>query len=322
MRSVDTERLRSVLRMLKSISDGEFNYRIPRSREDDYIEAIAVYLNMMAEEMQETLSFYSSLQVIDGKRHQLQLLFILNNDYKIRYVTAGVLQQLGYEAGLLTGTSFSNLIAKSHLNQWRELGRAMLLTKEYNQQHPFLLLSKDGMERNFLCGFTSIFDVETSSQYIIVSISEPVLKSKILEDEPKRSIYITHEQLVSETSSTYVMRNKKDVQTLLNIKQYISEHLDSPLPSLKQLAHDFGINEFKLKNGFKQLFGDSVFHYLKLKRLEKGHLLLSSTTFTLKEIAKMCGYKSTTHFVRNFRIHYGMPPKVFRDQKFKEKSGK
>tara|TARA_R110002072_G_scaffold4240_1_gene29925 strand:+ start:12434 stop:13402 length:969 start_codon:yes stop_codon:yes gene_type:complete len=319
MRSLDTDRLRSILQMLKSISEGDFNYRISRSKEDDYIEAIVVYLNMMAEEMYETLTFYSSLHVVDGKRHQLQLLFILNHDYKIRYVTAGVQQQLGFEASSLIGTSFSSLVAKSHLEQWRALGRTMLLTKEYTQQHPFLLLREDGLERNYLCGFTSIFDVETSSQFIIVSISEPVVQSKILEDVPRSNIYISHEHAEGASSTPYVLRNKKDVQTLFEIKQYILKHIDAPLPSLKELAHEFGINEFKLKTGFKQLYGETVFRYLKLERLEKGHLLLSSTNFTLKEISKMCGYKSTTHFVRNFREHYGMPPKTFRDQTFKKK---
>lgn len=322
MRSVDTDRLRSILQMLKSISEGDFNYRISRTQEDDYIEAIVVYLNMMIVEMYETLTFYSSLHVVDGKRHQLQLLFILNHDYKIRYVTAGVLQQLGFEVSSLIGTSFSSLVAKSHLEQWRALGRTMLLTKEYTQQHPFLLLRKDGLERNYLCGFTSIFDVETSSQYIIVSISEPVVQSKILEDAKRSDIYISHKQLDGASSTPYVLRNKKDVQTLLEIKQYILKHIDEPLPSLKQLAHEFGINEFKLKTGFKQLYGQTVFRYLKLERLEKGHLLLSSTNFTLKEISKMCGYKSTTHFVRNFREHYGVPPKTFRDQKIKKKPRK
>ncbi len=319
MRAPDTQRLGFILKMLESISKGDFNYRIPRTREDDSIEAIVIRLNMMAEEMYETLSFYSSLHVVDGKRHQLQTLFILNQNFKIRYVTASVAQQLGFEAGELTGVLFSNLLAKSQVPAWRSIGRELLLAKEYNRQHPFLLLSKTGMERSYLCGIVSVFDVETDSQFILVSLYEQVLQSKILDDSPRSSIFISHEDAVEAPGSTYVMRNKADVNTLQDIRHAIDQNLDQRLPGLKQLAHDYGINEYKLKTGFKHLFGHSVYGYQRFKRLENAQILLSSTDFTLKEVCKRCGYISMSHFIRSFKIQYGITPKAFRDRKFKKK---
>lgn len=319
MRNQDTKRLRAILQMVTSISKGEFNFRIPRTQEDDYIEAIAVYLNMMAEEMQETLSFYSSLHVVDGKRHHLQLLFILNHDFRIRYVTGGVTQQLGYETGELQGASFSTVIAPCHLPLWRTIGREMVLSKEYNEQHPVLLVTKDGMERNYLCGFTSIFDTETGLQYIIVSIYEPVLQSKLLEDDKNLTLYITQEDREAGPGKHYIFRDKADIQKLHDIKHDIIKNLDQPLPGLKQLARNYGINEFKLKTGFKQLFGTSVFRFLKQERLGKGKALMTSTDFNLKEIATMSGFLSSTHFIREFRKQYGITPKVFRDGKLKKK---
>lgn len=317
MRSIDTERLDAIQQMLLALTNGDFNYRIPRTREDDQIEAIAALLNMVAEEMFVTLSFYNSLHVVDGKKQHLHTVFILKPDFKIQYVTADVEQLLGYARNELINSSFSSILSKSHIPQWRELGREMVYAKEYNKQHPFLLVQKDGLERNYLCGFTSIFDVSSSSQYIIVSIYEQVIQSKILEDEIKSNIYISHEESVLEPGTPYVVRNKNDIQILHDIKHHILKNLDTPLPNLKELAHEFGINEFKLKYGFRQLFGNSVFRFLKQERLDKGRVLLESTPLSLKEIAGMCGYLSATHFIRDFRIQYGITPKVFRDQKGK-----
>ncbi|WP_146032831.1 AraC family transcriptional regulator, partial [Arenibacter sp. NBRC 103722] len=71
-------------------------------------------------------------------------------------------------------------------------------------------------------------------------------------------------------------------------------------------------NEFKLKYGFKELYGTTVFKYLVQERLRKAKTLVQYTQLNFKSIAKMVGFKSVPHFSRTFSEQYGYSPKIFR----------
>lgn len=84
--------------------------------------------------------------------------------------------------------------------------------------------------------------------------------------------------------------------------------------SLKELAHSFGINEFKLKYGFKQVYGTTVFRFLMDERLKKASLLLQNTDMPLKRIAEMTGFKSFPHFSKAFKKRFGYCPSDLKKQ--------
>ena len=58
--------------------------------------------------------------------------------------------------------------------------------------------------------------------------------------------------------------------------------MDSP-PSLKELAKLIGLNTYKLKTGFKELFGIPVFKYLQGKRLEKAFELIENKNMPIRK---------------------------------------
>lgn len=81
------------------------------------------------------------------------------------------------------------------------------------------------------------------------------------------------------------------------------------------MALKFWTNEYKLKKGFKELNGMTVFQFLKEERLRKAHVLVEHSNKSFKEIAKMVGFKNSTHFSREFNIRYGYRPKALRATK-------
>jgi AraC-like DNA-binding protein len=68
------------------------------------------------------------------------------------------------------------------------------------------------------------------------------------------------------------------------------------------------LNEFKLKKGFRERFGTTVFGYLRLKRMEKAKALLTDGAKSVIEIANNVGYTNASHFARAFRQVYGVNP--------------
>ncbi len=85
-------------------------------------------------------------------------------------------------------------------------------------------------------------------------------------------------------------------------------------PSLMELARQVGINDFKLKQGFRHVFGTTVFGYLLTYRMEQAKQLLLNSRLSVAEIARRVGYISPSAFSAAFRRHTGIPPKAFQQQ--------
>src|SRR5687767_8778043 len=79
-----------------------------------------------------------------------------------------------------------------------------------------------------------------------------------------------------------------------------------------QLALKINTNEFKLKNGFLQLYKISLYAYLTNVRIEKAKVLLSQTEDAIKLIAGKVGFKDTSNFNKNFKKLTGISPSLWR----------
>ncbi|PYF77310.1 AraC-like DNA-binding protein [Pedobacter nutrimenti] len=99
----------------------------------------------------------------------------------------------------------------------------------------------------------------------------------------------------------------KEQEQLHAIKDFLAEHYLADL-SLQGISRTFFLNEFKLKSGFKKLFGTTVFGYVQQLRMEKAHILLTSGGYRVGEVAAIVGFSSDAAFIRSFRQHYGHSP--------------
>ncbi len=106
------------------------------------------------------------------------------------------------------------------------------------------------------------------------------------------------------------VKNEYDKERIVFARDYLLTHMDAP-PTLIQLAAIAGINEFKLKRGFKELFNDTVFGYLAEVRLEMGRRALLQKQKTVTQIAFELGYASLQHFSAAFKKKFGVSPAKF-----------
>ncbi|WP_051666343.1 helix-turn-helix transcriptional regulator [Pedobacter sp. R20-19] len=98
-----------------------------------------------------------------------------------------------------------------------------------------------------------------------------------------------------------------DVRKIMLAKQLVENNLQRP-SSLIELSRQAGINDFKLKKGFKALTGYTVFGYLYKLRMEKAHYLLLQEKKTVNEVAFLVGYKNAQHFITAFKKKYEISP--------------
>jgi AraC-like DNA-binding protein len=103
-----------------------------------------------------------------------------------------------------------------------------------------------------------------------------------------------------------VLRSAYDRDCIMQAKEYLLQHMHQP-PTLHDLATIVGTNVFKLKNGFKELFDNTVFGYLSdVKLAHAKELLLSGQP--IKEVSDQLGYSSVQHFGSAFRKKFGTTP--------------
>jgi len=111
--------------------------------------------------------------------------------------------------------------------------------------------------------------------------------------------------------SKYFIKTRFDKEKLIEAKEILNNSIEKP-PSIIELAKLIGINEYKLKKGFKEQFGVTVFGYIHSLRMNLAKRLLLDTTMSAKEIAYQIGYSSPQYFTNAFKKHYKFTPNSIR----------
>ncbi|MEM6839447.1 MAG: AraC family transcriptional regulator [Cyanobacteria bacterium P01_C01_bin.120] len=93
-------------------------------------------------------------------------------------------------------------------------------------------------------------------------------------------------------------------------QEILLKNLTDP-PSLMKLAHQVGMGDYNLKRRFKEIFGTTVFGYLRDRRLERALQLLLEPWMTVTEAARIVGYESRSAFTTAFKQKYGVSPKAY-----------
>ncbi|AXY75691.1 AraC family transcriptional regulator [Paraflavitalea soli] len=89
--------------------------------------------------------------------------------------------------------------------------------------------------------------------------------------------------------------------------EYLLHHIEHP-GTVIDLSHAIGLNDFKLKKGFKQLYGVTIFEFLLEARMEKARRLLQETAMTVHAVAISVGYKNISSFTVAFKKKFGILP--------------
>lgn len=108
------------------------------------------------------------------------------------------------------------------------------------------------------------------------------------------------------------IRTKADKEKLIAVRDLINERVTTP-PNLSEITRLVGLNEYKLKRGFKETFHTTVFGYLTEQRLHLAQRYLKDTQKTAAEISAELGYATPQHFNNAFRKKFGVTPAAVRN---------
>jgi AraC-like DNA-binding protein len=104
--------------------------------------------------------------------------------------------------------------------------------------------------------------------------------------------------------------DEQNVQKIRRAKDIIIAKMAEP-PSLQELANEIGLNIKKLKEGFKQIYGDTVYSFLFDYKMEHARRLLESNQHNVNEVGLRVGYSTASHFIAAFKKKFGTTPKKY-----------
>ncbi|MFD0793088.1 helix-turn-helix transcriptional regulator [Mucilaginibacter litoreus] len=126
-------------------------------------------------------------------------------------------------------------------------------------------------------------------------------------------LYLLFHQLAARESNVHQSINSADAERLLYIRNEMLNDLSVP-PVLSELAQIAAMSETKLKQLFKQTFGDTIYNYYQQARMEEAAFMLKQGKRSVAEVGYELGFSNLSHFSRLFEKHYGLNPKRFSTQ--------
>ena len=106
------------------------------------------------------------------------------------------------------------------------------------------------------------------------------------------------------------LSDEENIKRIRRAKDIVISRMAEP-PSLQELADEIGLSLKKLKEGFKQIYGDSVYSFLFDYKMEYARKLLESGEYNVNEVGLKVGYSTASHFIAGFKKKFGTTPKKY-----------
>jgi len=138
------------------------------------------------------------------------------------------------------------------------------------------------------------------------SIRELYVKGKVYE---LLSLHFQKEENIDAAFCPFLV-DEQNVLKIRKAKEIIISRMSEP-PSLQELAAEIGLSLKKLKEGFKQIYGDTVYSFLFDYKMEHARKLLESNQYNVNEVGLQVGYSTASHFIAAFKKKFGTTPKKY-----------
>ena len=138
------------------------------------------------------------------------------------------------------------------------------------------------------------------------SVRQLYLKGKVYE---LLGLYLNKPE-DADTEQCPFLVDEDNVRRIKKAKDIIIARMTDP-PGLQELSEEIGLNLKKLKEGFKQIYGDSVYSFLFDYKMAVARKMLESGEHNVNEVGLKVGYSTASHFIAAFKKKYGTTPKRY-----------
>ena len=221
--------------------------------------------------------------------------------HNVTYIASDARGKHAYEAGE-DYHSFDVYLPLDYLHKWQ--GESKILDRFLND------IDHDRTSQLSSHTMSVGADIQKIINQILASPFTGFSKRVYLESKIAELFAIQHQ--MAESGEVISKRknfalNAYDREQIREVASHIQMNLASP-SSIIDLSRQFGVNEHKLKNGFKEIFGTTIFDYLQQLRMEEAKKYLLDSEKPIKFIAEMTGYQHVSAFSVAFKKFYDFTP--------------
>lgn len=106
---------------------------------------------------------------------------------------------------------------------------------------------------------------------------------------------------------------KSQVEIAQNASSYILARMDKHI-TISEMADRMHVSQTQLKNSFRNYYGESMYKYIRSRKMEMAADKLKQEELSVMEIAGMVGYENCSKFAAAFRGEFGVSPSGYRKQ--------
>ncbi|MFD1143258.1 helix-turn-helix transcriptional regulator [Larkinella insperata] len=132
------------------------------------------------------------------------------------------------------------------------------------------------------------------------------LKKLFLEAKVLELLMLQLEQINADGVLSIALKGD-DRRKIQEAREILEENYQKP-PTILELARLTGLNEFKLKKGFKEQWGTTIYGYVNQLRMEQARRWLLGEDRSIGEIAHLVGYKNHAHFTAAYKRYFNSLP--------------
>lgn len=183
-----------------------------------------------------------------------------------------------------------------------------LLTNLYLQYQSGNFWGLNGKEQHFTSCEMNVIISQIKNARLMGNAAGLYIEAKILE---LLALQLRRKEYPEQWMCNLCCKRKSDIEKIHEARNILLSRLNDP-PSIMELSKEVGINDNKLKYGFKEVFNQTVYGCLFEHKMELAGKLLLDMDKTIGEVAEECGYEYASHFTNAFKRKYGVSPSEFR----------
>lgn len=318
MGEFDKQRVRNIHNMILEMASGNFHYQIERSSKDDDLESIIVGLNMLAEEIEANMVHQGFANANIAIMDIVKMSFILDKNGVVEMVNGQAGKMLSLPVDDIVGKLFEDFLTDDSKTLWKNKWISKTKKPKLEGSLHLVFKRKSSFEIPKVVHFTTFKDRTNESRKLLITVVQHSNYQNKLKSKLKKKIINGKYQRVLNDANLISKKNKMvltygDIQTIRGAHDIITNNPQTDFPSQKDFALQVGTNEFKLKYGFKELYGTTIHKFIIQERLRKAQVMIQYTDLPFKTIAHEVGFKSQSHFSRLFKQRFGYTPKELRE---------
>ena len=146
---------------------------------------------------------------------------------------------------------------------------------------------------------------------IVASCKYGYLRSPFIEAKSLELVtrYIKQYNINLEKPAKHPMLREYDVEKIKEAREFLVSNLKNDI-TIEALSKKVGINQQKLKTGFKIIYDATIGRYLRNERVKHASKLLKDG-YTVKDASREVGYANQSRFAQRFKEKYGVLPKDY-----------